>query len=125
MHKSLSQKGISHSTKLPLLKEFWHIFGIASRNSGVFSLMYSQSGNIFILYTAYCGSAGKESACNAGDLGSLPGFGRSPAEWKGYPVFWPGEFLGLYSPWGSKESDTTEWLSHFHFHTAYTSILIH
>ena len=27
------------------------------------------------------------------------------------PVFWPGEFHELYSPWGCKESDTTEWLS--------------
>ena len=27
------------------------------------------------------------------------------------PAFWPGEFHGLYSPWGHKESDTTEWLS--------------
>ena len=27
------------------------------------------------------------------------------------PVFWPGEFHGLYSPWGLKESDITEWLS--------------
>ena len=27
------------------------------------------------------------------------------------PVFWPGEFHGLFSPWGCKESDTTEWLS--------------
>ena len=27
------------------------------------------------------------------------------------PVFWPGEFHGLYSPWGHKDSDTTEWLS--------------
>ena len=32
------------------------------------------------------GSAGKESACNAGDLGSIPGFGRSPGEGKGYPL---------------------------------------
>ena len=32
---------------------------------------------------------------------------------KGYstPVFWPGEFYRLYSPWGRKESDTTEQLS--------------
>ena len=29
------------------------------------------------------------------------------------PVFWPGEFHGLYSLWGHKESDTTERLSHF------------
>ena len=61
-----------------------------------------------------CGSAGIESACNAGDLGSIPGLGRYPGEGKGYlptPVFWPGEFHGLYSPWGGKESDTTEQLS--------------
>ena len=30
------------------------------------------------------------------------------------PIFWPGEFHGLYSPWGCKEVDTTEGLSvHF------------
>ena len=35
------------------------------------------------------------------------------------PVFWPGEFHGLtgYSPWGLKESDTTELLTHTHTHT--------
>ena len=32
------------------------------------------------------GSAGKESVCNAGDLGSIPGLGRSPEEGKGYPL---------------------------------------
>ena len=44
-------------------------------------------------------SAGKESACNVGDLGSNPGFGRSHGEGNGYPLqyFWPGEFHGLYS----------------------------
>ena len=102
-----------------------------------------------------CSSAGKEFICNAGDLGSIPGLGRSPREGKGYPhqyswaflvaqlvknppamqetwvqslgwedtlekgkathsVFWPREFHGPYSPWGCKESDTTEWLS-LHF----------
>ena len=30
------------------------------------------------------------------------------------PVFWPGKFQGLYSPWGCKESDTTERLSTAH-----------
>ena len=29
-----------------------------------------------------------------------------------HPVFWPGQFHGLYSPWGCKESDATERLSH-------------
>ena len=33
-----------------------------------------------------CGSAGKESTCNAGHLGSIPGLGRSPGEGKGYPL---------------------------------------
>ena len=32
-----------------------------------------------------CGSAGKESTCNVGDLGLIPGLGRSPGEEKGYP----------------------------------------
>ena len=31
-------------------------------------------------------SAGKESTCNAGDLGLIPGLGRSPGEGKGYPL---------------------------------------
>ena len=63
-----------------------------------------------------CGSAGKESACKAEDLGSIAGLGRSPGEGKGLPtpVFWPGEFHGLYGPWGRRESDTTERLS-LHF----------
>ena len=103
-----------------------------------------------------CSSVGKESACNAGDPGLIPGWGRSlgegigyllqyswaslvaqlvkspPAMWETWvwtlgwedplekgkvptPVFWPGEFHGLYSPWGLKESDTTEQLSLFTF----------
>ena len=37
-----------------------------------------------------CGSAGKESACNAGDVGSIPGLGRSPGEGKGYPLQYSG-----------------------------------
>ena len=35
-------------------------------------------------------SAGKESACNAGDLGSIPGLGRSLGEGKGYPLQYSG-----------------------------------
>ena len=60
-----------------------------------------------------CGSAGKESACNEGDLGSIPGLGRFPWRKERLPtsVFWPREIHGLYSPWGHKESDTTERLS--------------
>ena len=36
------------------------------------------------------GSAGKESACNVGDLGSTPGLGRSPGEGNGYPFQYSG-----------------------------------
>ena len=46
-----------------------------------------------------------------GDLGSIPELGRSPGEQLPTPVFWPREFYGLYSPWGCKESDTTEQLA--------------
>ena len=54
-----------------------------------------------------CGSAGKESACNAGDLGSIPGLGQIQTQvgkipWRSErlctPVFWPREFHGVYSP---------------------------
>ena len=38
----------------------------------------------------FCGSAGKESACNAGDLGLIPGLGRSPGGVKGYPLQYSG-----------------------------------
>ena len=64
-----------------------------------------------------CGSAGKESACNVGDLGLIPELGKSPGEGKGYPLQYSGlensmwNSIPLYSPWGRKESDTTEWLS--------------
>ena len=48
-----------------------------------------------------------------GRLGFDPCVGMIPCrrERLPTPVFWPGEFHGLYSPWGCKESDTTEWLS--------------
>ena len=59
-----------------------------------------------------CGSAGKDSACNAGDLGSIPGLGRSPGEGKGYPLQYSGlEDSMDYSPWGHKELDMTERLT--------------
>ena len=37
-----------------------------------------------------CGSAGKQSACNVGDLGLISGLGRSPGEGKGYPLQYSG-----------------------------------
>ena len=40
---------------------------------------------IFMVFDLSCSSDGKESACNAGDLGSIPGLGRSPGEANGNP----------------------------------------
>ena len=60
------------------------------------------------------GSAVKNLPANAGDVGSIPGLGRSPGGGNGNPtpVFLPGESHGQrslvgYSPWGHKESDET------------------
>ena len=66
---------------------------------------------------------GKASICNARDLGSIPGLGRSPGEGSGSPLQysclektpWTRSLVG-YSLWGRKESDTTERL---HFCTLY------
>ena len=62
-------------------------------------------------------SESKASACNAGDQGSIPGSGRSPGEGNGNPLQYScleksqgQRSLVGYSPWGCKQSDTTEWL---------------
>ena len=66
------------------------------------------------------GSDGKESVCNAGDSGLIPGLGRPwRAKWQPTPAFLPGKSHGErslagYSLWGHKESDTTERLAHRH-----------
>ena len=59
-----------------------------------------------------CGSAGKESPGNVGDWVQSLGW-EDPLEKEMAPhsSIWPGEFHGLYSPWGRKGSDTTERLS--------------
>ena len=40
------------------------------------------------------GSDGQEATCNVGDLGSIPGLGRSPGEGNGYPI----QYSGLENP---------------------------
>ena len=63
------------------------------------------------------GSAGKESACNAGDLDSITGLGRSPGERKGYPLQYSGLENSMdYTVHGVAKSRTQ--LSDFHFHCA-------
>ena len=63
-----------------------------------------------------CGSAGKESTCNAEDLGSIPGLGRSPGEGKGYyPLQYSGLKNSRYCIVHGVAKGLT-WLSDFHFH---------
>ena len=91
----------------------------------IISFMEPREKRIFLLLRPISfpgGSDGKESACNAGDMGLIPGSGRSPGEGNDNPlVFLPGKFHGQrslagYSLWGHKESDTIEQLT-LHFQT--------
>ena len=61
------------------------------------------------------GSAGKESACNAGDLGLIPGLGRSPGEGKGYPLQYSG-LENSMDPIVNEFAKSRTQLSNFHFH---------
>ena len=69
------------------------------------------------MFLGFPGSSdGKESACSVGDLGLIPGMGRSPAGGSGNTLL-PGEPHGQrslvgYSPWGRRESDLTEATDH-------------
>ena len=96
----------------------WDVSQAGSKFSGLVEF------HIRILHSLPGGSDGKESACNAGDLGSILGSGRSPGEGNGNPLQYSclenpmeresdgGRSLVGYSPWGRKESDMTERL-HF------------
>ena len=73
---------------------------------------------ISIIWGFPCGSAGKESVCNAGDLVSIPKLGRSPGEGKDYPL----QYSGLENSTdcivhGVAKGQTR--LSDFHYHFHY------
>ena len=105
------------------LRFFSHLFHFKSRiNVLLYWSISRRLAPVFEFYLSLCsifpcGSAGKESACNTGDMGSITWLGKIPwrRERLPTPEFWPGEFHGLYSPWGRKESDTRS----FHFHMRY------
>ena len=66
-------------------------------------------------------SGDKESVCNTGDLGLIPGLERSPGEGHGNPLQYSclEDFHGQrklvgYSPWDRKESDMTEVTKHIY-----------
>ena len=105
--------GSASASVLPMNIQSWFPLGLSS----LISLLFKGLSRVFSSTTVWkhgffstqpskgfpCGSAGKESACNVGDLGSIPGLGRSPGEGKRLPtpVHWPVEFHGLQSM-GSK-----------------------
>ena len=61
-------------------------------------------------------SAGKESTCNAGDLGLIPGLGRSPGEGNGYPL----QYSGLENPMDhTVHGVANSWTQPSHFHTCH------
>ena len=63
------------------------------------------------------GSDDKESSCNSGDLGSIPGLGRSPGEGNGNPLQYSGLEISMdYIVHGIERS--WKCLSNFHFHTS-------
>ena len=75
------------------------------------------------------GSDGKESACNEGDLDSIPGLGRSPGGAHGNPLWYfclenphGQRSLAGYSPYGHKELNTTERLSTAQLHANYWNL---
>ena len=85
--------------------------------SEVGAILWTRAFNLWDLMLSLCfpvGTDGKESACNAEDLAWIPGSGRSPGEGNGYPLQHSSlensmcRSLVGHSPWGCKESDTTE-----------------
>ena len=67
----------------------------------------------FTLYQVFPGgSDSKESTCNAGDLGSIPGLGRSPGEGDGNPL----KYSGLENSMQSMGSQRVRHNFHFHYH---------
>ena len=81
-------------------------YGIYRQGMYVCVHLWTRLNRDHIYISFPCSSVGKESACNAGDLGSISGLGRSPGEENGNEFF-PGEshgqrHLASYSPWGHK-----------------------
>ena len=99
---------------------------VSSVNS---TLYFHENASIFLQVSIFAsmsqgfpgGSEGKQSTCDAGDLGSIPGLGRSPGGVHGNPLQFSSlenphgqRSLAGYSPWDHQESDTTEQLSIVH-----------
>ena len=109
-----------------------------SETVGGVHICQKESNSILLSMTGFpCGSVVKNPPANAGDVGLIPGSGRSSGEGNGYPLQYSclkkshgQRSLVGYSPGGHKESDSTEHTVHTHTHTHthtgaiyYTSII--
>ena len=100
----------------------WHfllqdIFPTQGSNLHLFSLLHQQAESIGLALPGSFpgGSGGEESTCNVGDLGSIPGLGRSPGEGKGYPL----QYSGLENSMDCiihEVAKSWTWLSDFNLH---------
>ena len=104
--------------KVIILHEQNHQRRCTAQSTAKYPLMTLNSSETDKLLSFPGGSDGRESACNAGELGSTPGSWKIPwrREWQLIPVFLLGEFHGQrslegYSLGNRRESDTTEWLT--------------
>ena len=86
--------------------------------AAVYGVAQSRTRRKRLSSSSSSGSVNNESACNAGDLGSIPGLGRFPGGRHGNPLQYSclenphgQRSLAGCSPWGRKELDTTEQLS--------------
>ena len=105
----------SESQTLSVVKAAWERPLWGSGGAGPSQLLFSIRGRLGFPG----GTDGKESSCHVGDLGSIPGLGRSPGGGHGNPLQYSclenthgQRSLVGYSPWGHRESDMTERLTH-------------
>ena len=91
---------------LPAMQETWF-------NSWIRKILWRRDRLSTPVFSGFPGgSAGKECSCNVGDLGSIPGLGRSPGEGNSYPFQYP-SLENSVQCMGPNEPDTTERLSLF------------
>ena len=93
-----------------------------SHNQGIPSDLLYFTSIVYKLRGFPGGSAGKESTCNVGDLGSIPGLGRSPGEKNSNPLQYSGLENSTDYTWVTNYMDSSwvtksrTWLSGFHSH---------